>query len=197
MYALNLFVLSFFFLLLALSLSLSHLNLVGGNLTLAPMGDSEPTRVAMPLWRAFAGPEAWLPPLGSRVYYFPPGHAEQCPSPPDFSASKASRTWSEFRCRVVDLVLLAHPKTDEVFAKITLKPSGFQMNLPLADPVAADGEEVECFSRILSANDLAYGVYLPAALARRFFPALKRNADSPRALQEFITVHDHYTKITF
>ncbi|XP_020104150.1 auxin response factor 10-like [Ananas comosus] len=160
------------------------------------MGDREPTRVAMPLWRAFAGPEAWLPPLGSRVYYFPPGHAEQCPSAPDFSASEASCTWSEFRCRVVDLVLLAHPETDEVFAKITLNPSQFQMNLPLADPEATDGEEVEWFSRMLLENDLAHAVYLPAASARRVFPELKHNADSPRAPQEFITVHDVHGNVS-
>ena len=69
------------------------------------------------VWLACAAPLSRLPTVGDDVYYFPDGHAEQCPAhlPAPLPAPHF------FPCTVTDISLATDDKTDELFAKISLR----------------------------------------------------------------------------
>ncbi|XP_072974432.1 auxin response factor 17-like [Typha angustifolia] len=162
---------------------------------MAPMAQlpgpaKEPRSVDPHVWRACAGPSAWVPPVGSAVVYFPEGHAEQCSKPPDFSGGGNPAV----PCRVIDVRYLANPDTEEVFCKIRLDPALLQ-HPPLA-PAAAEGSDggggdggVVSFAKILTPSDAnnGGGFSVPRFCADSIFPALNMTDDPP---VQNITVSD-------
>ncbi|XP_040382348.1 B3 domain-containing protein Os07g0183200-like [Oryza brachyantha] len=78
-----------------------------------------PRIVDRDMWLACANPKSGrLPAVGSFVYYFPYGHAEQCPSP----LTQPLVCRQEFLCRVVAVRVSASAETNEPYAAISLKP---------------------------------------------------------------------------
>ena len=72
------------------------------------------------LWHACAGGMVQMPPVRSRVYYFPQGHAEQADAAMDLRAAAGVPPF--VLCCVVSVRLMADPDTDVIFAKILLAP---------------------------------------------------------------------------
>ncbi|MED6215633.1 Auxin response factor 18, partial [Stylosanthes scabra] len=72
------------------------------------------------LWHACAGGMVQMPPVNSKVFYFPQGHAEHAQTNVDLGAHL--RVPSFILCRVAQVKFLADPETDEVFARIRLVP---------------------------------------------------------------------------
>ncbi|XP_038971869.1 auxin response factor 17-like [Phoenix dactylifera] len=154
------------------------------------------------VWKACAGTAAKTPAVGSRVYYFPQGHAEQSSSPPDFSAVPCRRPI--VLCTVSAVRLLANPDTDEVFAQIALDP---RFPPPPPVPVPPDthdgvgggggGVGVVSFAKILTPSDAnnGGGFSVPRFCADSIFPGLDFKADPP---VQTISVRDvHGTRWEF
>ncbi|KAL0369657.1 UNVERIFIED_CONTAM: Auxin response factor 16 [Sesamum angustifolium] len=74
------------------------------------------------LWHACAGGMVQMPPVNSKVFYFPQGHAEHTLTTVDFGA--LPKIPPLILCRVAAVKYLADPETDEVYAKIRLIPVG-------------------------------------------------------------------------
>lgn len=72
------------------------------------------------LWHACAGGMVQMPPVNSKVFYFPQGHAEHSSGPVDFRS--CPRIPAYIPCRVSAIRFMADPETDEVFAKMRLVP---------------------------------------------------------------------------
>lgn len=72
------------------------------------------------LWHACAGSMVQIPPVNSKVFYFPQGHAEHCLSAVDFTDSP--KIPPLVFSRVAAVKFLADSETGEVYAKITLVP---------------------------------------------------------------------------
>ncbi|KAI9396954.1 hypothetical protein POPTR_004G211700v4 [Populus trichocarpa] len=136
------------------------------------------------LWQACAGSMVQIPPLNTKVFYFPQGHAEHSQSPVDFP----QRIPSLVLCRVASVKFLADPGTDEVFAKISLVP------LPDADldisqdvDICGDGndsnnaEKPASFAKTLTQSDAnnGGGFSVPRYCAETIFPRLDYSADPP------------------
>ncbi|XP_008785886.2 auxin response factor 17-like [Phoenix dactylifera] len=138
------------------------------------------------VWKACAGTAAKIPSVGSRVYYFPQGHAEQSSSTPDFSAVPCRRPF--VLCSVSAVRFLANPDSDEVFAQIDLDPRFLP---PAAAPPPADivdgggggggGGGVVSFAKILTPSDAnnGGGFSVPRFCADSIFPGLDFKADPP------------------
>ncbi|RVW80197.1 Auxin response factor 18 [Vitis vinifera] len=76
------------------------------------------------LWHACAGGMVQMPPVNSKVFYFPQGHAEHACASVDFR--NYPRIPAYIPCRVSAMKFMADPESDEVYAKITLVP----LNVP-------------------------------------------------------------------
>nr|DAD39391.1 TPA_asm: hypothetical protein HUJ06_013714 [Nelumbo nucifera] len=150
------------------------------------------------IWKACAGNSVEIPTVGSTVYYFPQGHAEQASSSPDFSSLACVRHM--VLCRIVSVMFLANPDTDEVFAKIRLEPldrsfSGMVRMPPVAAGLSQDGdvedseEKILSFSKILTPSDAnnGGGFSVPRFCADSIFPPLNYKAEPP---VQTITVTD-------
>ncbi|GFZ17902.1 auxin response factor 16 [Actinidia rufa] len=73
------------------------------------------------LWHACAGGMVQMPPVNSKVFYFPQGHAEHAlPTTVDFGDLR--RIPALILCRVAAVRFMADAETDEVYAKIRLVP---------------------------------------------------------------------------
>ncbi|KAL0309715.1 UNVERIFIED_CONTAM: Auxin response factor 18 [Sesamum radiatum] len=72
------------------------------------------------LWHACAGSMVQMPPVNSKVFYFPQGHSEHASGNVDFR--NCPRVPAYVPCRVSTVKFMADPETDEVFAKIRLVP---------------------------------------------------------------------------
>ncbi|KAL6007660.1 Arf17p [Asimina triloba] len=170
-----------------------------------PMASLPPPSTVDPhIWKSCAGTSTQIPTIGSCVYYFPEGHAEQCYSPPDFS-SLSVRPLALFRCRVVDVDFLADHSTDEVFSRIRLKPeAGLTVAAAACSSVSTDsssdgggGPPVVFFAKILTPSDAnnGGGFSVPRFCADQIFPPLDYDADPP---VQTITVRDvHGTAYDF
>ncbi|KAK6152400.1 hypothetical protein DH2020_015035 [Rehmannia glutinosa] len=71
-------------------------------------------------WHVCAGNTVQMPPVNSKVFYFPQGHFEQCSENVDLGNSPSFPHC--IPCKVSTIKLLAKPVTDEVSAKIRLVP---------------------------------------------------------------------------
>lgn len=78
------------------------------------------------LWHACAGPLVLLPPVGSRVVYFPQGHTEQVAASMqkevDAHIPNYPNLPSRLVCLLDNVTLHADIETDEVYAQMTLIP---------------------------------------------------------------------------
>ncbi|VVB13032.1 unnamed protein product [Arabis nemorensis] len=138
------------------------------------------------LWHACAGVMVKIPPVNSKVFYFPQGHAEHVSS----SSSVATVDFRHFPripplilCQVTSVTYLADPKTDEVYAKIGLIPDSlgtvfdqeevFDGNVKQEPPVS--------FAKTLTQSDAnnGGGFSVPRYCADTIFPRLDYTADPP------------------
>ncbi|EEF32449.1 auxin response factor 18 [Ricinus communis] len=137
------------------------------------------------LWHACAGSMVQIPPINSKVFYFPQGHAEHSQSPVDFS----SRIPSLVLCRVAGVKYLADSETDEVYAKISLFPLpsnelDFGDEIGLCD-TSTNGtnstEKPTSFAKTLTQSDAnnGGGFSVPRYCAETIFPRLDYSADPP------------------
>ncbi|PPS06955.1 hypothetical protein GOBAR_AA13677 [Gossypium barbadense] len=135
------------------------------------------------LWHACAGSMVQIPPVNSKVFYFPQGHAEHSLYPVDFSSSPPIPAL--LLCRVASVKFLADAETDEVYAKIMLVP------LPNTEPdlendaVFGGGsdnvEKPASFAKTLTQSDAnnGGGFSVPRYCAETIFPRLDYTADPP------------------
>ncbi|CAN6250780.1 unnamed protein product [Urochloa humidicola] len=145
----------------------------------AAAADNDFPIVDRDVWLACAAPLSRLPAVGAQVYYFPHGHAEQCPD--DLPAPLP--TPHLFPCAVTAVTLGADDKTNEVFAKISLKP-GPHRGLPPAAPDAAGDDQqpvISYFAKQLTQSDAnnGGGFSVPRYCADHIFPKLDFDDDPP------------------
>ncbi|EPS59057.1 hypothetical protein M569_15753, partial [Genlisea aurea] len=142
------------------------------------------------LWHACAGVMVQMPPVNSKVFYFPQGHAEHALSPVDFAES--SRIPAMILCKVDRVKYLADPDTDEVYARIRLVPDiGNEL---CTDEVYDDGggggsaaasgsreRQHTSFAKTLTQSDAnnGGGFSVPRYCAETIFPPLDFTADPP------------------
>lgn len=129
------------------------------------------------VWLACAVPLSRLPALNSEVYYFPHGHAEQCPD----HLPAPLPTPHLFPCTVTAVSLGADADTNEVFAKISLKPGPHRG--PPADP---EPQQQPAAATAYCAKELTQsdannggGFSVPRYCADHVFPRLNFEADPP------------------
>ncbi|KAK6936054.1 B3 DNA binding domain [Dillenia turbinata] len=136
------------------------------------------------LWHACAGGMVQMPPINSKVFYFPQGHAEHANGVVDFGVSP--RIPALVLCRVVDVKFMADTETDEVYAKIRLVPFG-NNELDFDDDGILGGTKMEnpekpaSFAKTLTQSDAnnGGGFSVPRYCAETIFPRLDYSADPP------------------
>ncbi|KAB8103593.1 hypothetical protein EE612_036140 [Oryza sativa] len=141
------------------------------------------------LWHACAGGMVQMPPVSSKVYYFPQGHAEhaQGHGPVEFPGGRVPAL---VLCRVAGVRFMADPDTDEVFAKIRLVPvraneQGYAGDaddgIGAAAAAAAQEEKPASFAKTLTQSDAnnGGGFSVPRYCAETIFPRLDYSADPP------------------
>ncbi|KAK9158396.1 hypothetical protein Scep_004970 [Stephania cephalantha] len=136
-------------------------------------------------WHACAGGMVQIPPVNSKVYYFPQGHSEHTHGSLDFGNSRIPAL---VLCRVAAVKFMADPESDDVFAKISLAP------LKNDEPgINGDGEgvygneeeqqqqKVASFAKTLTQSDAnnGGGFSVPRYCAETIFPRLDYTADPP------------------
>ncbi|XP_062200648.1 auxin response factor 22-like [Phragmites australis] len=140
------------------------------------------------LWHACAGGMVQMPPVRSRVYYFPQGHAEHAHGGgADLAAAAGPRALPALvLCSVAGVRFLADPETDEVFAKIRLVPVApgeveFQEPDELVGDPADAREKLASFAKTLTQSDAnnGGGFSVPRYCAETIFPKLDYRADPP------------------
>ncbi|KAK1612203.1 hypothetical protein QYE76_035876 [Lolium multiflorum] len=134
------------------------------------------------LWHACAGGMVQMPAVGSKVYYFPQGHAEHAAGPADFPPP-GGRVPPFVLCRVAAVRFMADPDTDEVFAKIRLVPARPHDAGDADDAIAAPAQEDKpaSFAKTLTQSDAnnGGGFSVPRYCAETIFPRLDYSADPP------------------
>lgn len=135
------------------------------------------------LWHACAGSMVQMPPVNSRVFYFPQGHAEHACGSVDFRS--CPRLPPYIPCRVSGVKFMADPESDEVFAKIQLVPSSGN-EVDFDDGVSGingtdNQEKPASFAKTLTQSDAnnGGGFSVPRYCAETIFPRLDYNADPP------------------
>ncbi|KAL6844289.1 hypothetical protein ACP4OV_025962 [Aristida adscensionis] len=141
------------------------------------------------VWLACAVPLSRLPAVGDHVYYFPEGHAEQCPAhlPAPLPGPQL------LLCTVTDVRLAADARSNEVFAAISLQPADAATILAAAPAAAADRhgppaqqqqqqqQQLTYFGKQLTQSDAnnGGGFSVPRYCADYIFPRLDFDADPP------------------
>jgi len=125
------------------------------------------------VWLACAVPLSRLPAVGAQVYYFPHGHAEQCPD--DLPAPLP--TPHLFPCVVTAVTLGADDRTNEVFAQISLQPGPHHHN----NNVVNNHGSIAYFAKQLTQSDAnnGGGFSVPRYCADHIFPMLDLDDDPP------------------
>ncbi|KAJ1273599.1 hypothetical protein BS78_06G294400 [Paspalum vaginatum] len=138
------------------------------------------------VWLACAVPLSRLPAVGSQVYYFPHGHAEQCPAhlPAPLPAPHL------FPCTVTAVALGADGHTNEVFARISLRPGPHRGAPVPPDPQPPAHHLIPYSTKGLTNSDAnnGGGFSVPRYCADHVFPRL--DLDSSRTPVQNITVTD-------
>ncbi|OAY82654.1 Auxin response factor 18 [Ananas comosus] len=141
------------------------------------------------LWHACAGGMVQMPPIHSKVYYFPQGHAEHAQGgPADPLGPSPSRVPPLILARVSAIKFMADPETDEVFARIRLVP--VRPNEPdYGDHCEIGGngdgpdaqEKPASFAKTLTQSDAnnGGGFSVPRYCAETIFPRLDYSTDPP------------------
>ncbi|CAL5350975.1 hypothetical protein CsSME_00038334 [Camellia sinensis var. sinensis] len=134
------------------------------------------------LWHACAGSMVQMPPVNSKVFYFPQGHAEHASGNVDFR--NYPRVPSYIACRVSAIQFMADPETDEVYAKIRLIPLNSN-EIEYEDGVGGingpDQDKPTSFAKTLTQSDAnnGGGFSVPRYCAETIFPRLDYTADPP------------------
>ncbi|KAI4334390.1 hypothetical protein L6164_019089 [Bauhinia variegata] len=138
------------------------------------------------LWHACAGGMVQMPPVNSKVFYFPQGHVEHAQASVEFVASLSSRVPPLILCRVAAVKFLADPETDEVYAKIRLFPlRNSEIDYDDDGVVESNGSENSdkpaSFAKTLTQSDAnnGGGFSVPRYCAETIFPRLDYSADPP------------------
>ncbi|KAK4790592.1 hypothetical protein SAY86_017896 [Trapa natans] len=150
------------------------------------------------LWHACAGGMLQMPPLNSKVFYFPQGHAEHANGPVDFGNCHQNIIIPPLIiCRLTGIRYMADPETDEVFARITLVPlkAAHGLDLDGADALAdhhhhhgsvgggpdEGHEKAASFAKTLTQSDAnnGGGFSVPRYCAETIFPRLDYSAEPP------------------
>lgn len=156
------------------------------------------------LWHACAGPLVSLPPVGSRVVYFPQGHSEQVAATTNKTIDAHTPNYPSLQpqliCQLHDVTMHADVDTDEVYAQMTLQPLTPQeqkdvcllpseLGLPNKQPA-------NYFCKILTASDTSThgGFSVPRRAAEKVFPSLDYSLQPPA--QELVAkdLHDNEWK---
>ncbi|MCO5587176.1 hypothetical protein L7F22_041123 [Adiantum nelumboides] len=133
------------------------------------------------LWHACAGAMVRMPQVGSKVIYFPQGHAEHAASMPEFPPSFGMACM--VLCRVLSVKFLADAETDEVYARIGLQPDP-NGNIDVHDDSPASPplpEKSASFAKTLTQSDAnnGGGFSVPRYCAETIFPRLDYSQDPP------------------
>ncbi|GLJ07249.1 hypothetical protein SUGI_0062790 [Cryptomeria japonica] len=133
------------------------------------------------LWHACAGGMVNMPAPGSKVYYFPQGHAEHAASVVEFP--RGLRVAPLVLCNVVSVSYLADGDTDEVYARIRLQPTQettCNENLEAPSGVSND-TKAPSFAKTLTQSDAnnGGGFSVPRYCAETIFPPLEYSNDPP------------------
>lgn len=144
------------------------------------------------LWHACAGGMVQMPPVNSKVCYFPQGHAEHAQGNVDFGSTR--RIPSQILSRVTSIKYMADPDTDEVFSKIRLIPITASNKLNNEMDIVEDDdddddlglgveapEKLASFAKTLTQSDAnnGGGFSVPRYCAETIFPTLDHSADPP------------------
>ncbi|KAJ7947820.1 Auxin response factor [Quillaja saponaria] len=136
------------------------------------------------LWHACAGGMVQMPPVNSKVFYFPQGHAEHAQANVNFASSL--RIPALVLCRVVAVKFLADPETDEVFANIRLIPLGnpeldYEDEGVMGTNGSENSDKPASFAKTLTQSDAnnGGGFSVPRYCAETIFPRLDYSADPP------------------
>ncbi|KAI3447590.1 hypothetical protein Pfo_004255 [Paulownia fortunei] len=136
------------------------------------------------LWHACAGSMVQMPPVNSKVFYFPQGHLEHASGNADFR--NCPRFPAYVPCRVSAVKFMADPETDEVFAKIRLAPiTGNEVDFDNDGAIEVNGSENQdkptSFAKTLTQSDAnnGGGFSVPRYCAETIFPRLDYSADPP------------------
>ncbi|XP_010447772.1 PREDICTED: auxin response factor 16 [Camelina sativa] len=139
------------------------------------------------LWHACAGGMVRMPPMNSKVFYFPQGHAENAYDCVDFGNLPIHPM---VLCRVLAIKYMADPESDEVFAKLRLIPlkedEYVDHHHEYADGEDSNGfesnsEKTPSFAKTLTQSDAnnGGGFSVPRYCAETIFPRLDYNAEPP------------------
>ncbi|XP_059646874.1 auxin response factor 18-like [Cornus florida] len=136
------------------------------------------------LWHACAGSMVQMPPVNSKVFYFPQGHAEHACGNVDFR--NYPRIPPYMACRVTAIKFMADPETDEVYAKIRLIPvCGNEVDFEDDGIVGINRSDTQdkptSFAKTLTQSDAnnGGGFSVPRYCAETIFPRLDYSADPP------------------
>ncbi|KAK6264433.1 hypothetical protein QUC31_012594 [Theobroma cacao] len=155
------------------------------------------------LWHACAGPLVSLPPVGSRVVYFPQGHSEQVAASTNKEVDAHIPNYPslppQLICQLHNVTMHADVETDEVYAQMTLQPLSPQEQkeayLP-AELGTPSKQPTNYFCKTLTASDTSThgGFSVPRRAAEKVFPPLDFSQQPPA--QELIArdLHDNEWK---
>ncbi|CAA0396982.1 unnamed protein product [Arabidopsis thaliana] len=137
------------------------------------------------LWHACAGGMVRMPPMNSKVFYFPQGHAENAYDCVDFGNLPIPPM---VLCRVLAIKYMADAESDEVFAKLRLIPlkDDEYVDHEYGDGEDSNGfesnsEKTPSFAKTLTQSDAnnGGGFSVPRYCAETIFPRLDYNAEPP------------------
>ncbi|ONK79626.1 uncharacterized protein A4U43_C01F8290 [Asparagus officinalis] len=156
-----------------------------GNSTKELLKDSEKCLDSQ-LWHVCAGGMIQMPPVNSKIYYFPQGQAEHAVTNVDFGNARIPAL---VHCRVASVKFLADRETDEVFSKIKLIPVRDNESdySEADDQLSLNGngpdlqEKPASFAKTLTQSDAnnGGGFSVPRYCAETIFPRLDYSADPP------------------
>ncbi|XP_010558677.1 PREDICTED: auxin response factor 16-like [Tarenaya hassleriana] len=154
-----------------------------------PMKGSQEKCLDPQLWHACAGGMVRMPPVSSKVFYFPQGHAENAYERVDFGNLPVP---AMVLCRVLAIEYKADAESDEVFAKIRLIPlKSDELDYEDCDGDAGFGacnngfdsnnEKTPSFAKTLTQSDAnnGGGFSVPRYCAETIFPRLDYSAEPP------------------
>jgi hypothetical protein len=135
------------------------------------------------LWHACAGAMVQMPPLNTKVFYFPQGHAEHAHGKVDFNKTRVPPL---IPCRISAMKYMADPETDEVYVKMRLTPLR-EKELDLEEDCffgnnGLEGQEKPTsFAKTLTQSDAnnGGGFSVPRYCAETIFPRLDYSAEPP------------------
>ncbi|KAK9284482.1 hypothetical protein L1049_023655 [Liquidambar formosana] len=156
------------------------------------------------LWHACAGPLVSLPPVASRVVYFPQGHSEQVAASTNKEVDAHIPNYPslppQLICQLHNVTMHADVETDEVYAQMTLQPLSPQeqkdVYLLPAELGMPNKQPTNYFCKTLTASDTSThgGFSVPRRAAEKVFPPLDYSQQPPA--QELIArdLHDNEWK---